>query len=259
MTAITTSWSSSSAWAWRALRYDQTTFWRTPGPFFQIGLPAMMLLIFGSMNEDAVELAGQSYTNYLTVGMATFTVTTGAYGGMAVRMTYRRETGIFQRLRTTPLPPSALIAGNVGSALVVVLAGITSVLVTGVAVFDASLPSNWPLFVAGVLLGAIACGSLGILLSSFVKSLEGVDAMVWATVMPVLFISGAFQHVEPGSLLARVADLFPPRHALALIGEGSGVPAVGGSEPVHIAILLGWTAFGITLGARRFRWEPSRA
>ena len=250
---------TAAVWAWRAFRYDQTTFWRTPGPFFQIGLPAMMLLIFGSMNEDAVELAGESYTSYLTVGMATFTVTTGAYAGMAVRMTYRRETGIFQRLRTTPLPPAALIAGNVGSALAVVLSGITCVLVTGAVVFDASLPTSWPTFVTGVLLGAIACGALGVVLSSFVRSIEGVDAMVWATVMPVLFISGAFQHVEPDSLLGRIASVFPPRHALGLISDGAGIRAVDGSAALHVAVLRAWTVLGVMVGARRFRWEPTRA
>ena len=250
---------TAATWAWKALRYDQTTYWRTPGPFFQIVLPAMMLVIFGQMNEDAVELAGDSYTSYLTVGMTTFTVATGAYSGMAVRMTYRREAGIFQRLRTTPLPPAALIAGSVGSTLLVVLAGIAAVLGTGTLLFDASLPSGWVLYLTGVLLGAAACGALGLALASFVKSVEGVDAMIWGTLMPVLFISGAFQHVPADSLLGRIASFFPPRHALGLIGDGAGVPAVDAPAALHVAVLLLWTAAGVAIGTRRFRWAPLRA
>ena len=244
---------------WHAFRYDQATYWRTPGPFFQIALPAMMLTIFGTMNEDAVELAGESYSRYLTVGMVTFTVATTAYAGMAVRIAYRREAGILQRLRTTPLAPSALIAGNVGSTLLVVSFGVVAVLATGAVLFDAPLPDRWLTFGAGIVLGAVACGALGIAMATFVRSMEGIDAMVWATLMPTVFISGAFQHVEPASFFGRLANVFPPRHVLALVSDGAGLPVVDGPVLVHVAVLLAWTAAGVAIGAHRFRWAPLRA
>lgn len=252
---------SALRWTWRGVRYDQQTFWRTPGPFFAIAMPVMMLLIFGNLNQDGTmdDLGGGAYSSYLAIGMVAFAVAATAYGNLLARITYRRETGIYRRLQATPLPSAALLGGAVLSTLLVIIIGISAVLVTGRVLFDASLPSSWPLFAAAVLMGAAACGAIGVAASAMVHSAETVDTVAMATMMPILFISGVFQYIDPSTFLGRIGALFPPHHILMITADASDVPTTGGGAWGHLAVLTTWTLIAGVIAARRFRWAPTRS
>ena len=244
-------------WAWRVMRYDLLTFWRVPAAlFFTLAMPLLMLVVFGALNRnDGVELlTGVPYTRYLVLGLVAFSIGTTAYGNLAARTTFRRVSGIYQRLRTTPLPVRALVAGQVASALLALVVVITALLVVGALFFDGTAPANWPLFLLVLVLGIASCSAVGIALSTFVPSVEAVDPIVFATMLPVAFISGAFQYVQPGSAIGRVADVFPLRHILLLTLRAFDVPGGNGSVWPHLAVVAAWGAMGAVVAVRRFRW-----
>jgi ABC-2 type transport system permease protein len=249
-------------WTARAFRYEQTSFWRTPGaPVFTVGMPLVMLAIFGALNRDDTisQLRGVPVSRYLVVGLVSFTLATTAYGMLSARVTFRRETGIYQRLRTTPLPASAFVAGQVATAITVVAATVALLLGVGVAFYDGSWPADWPLFLLVVLLGSACCCSIGLAVSTFVPSAEAIDAVVWGTVMPVTFISGTFQYVPPDSLLGRIGGLFPVRHILDVSLEAFDLPGSPGAVWRHLAVIVAWTAVAGVVAVRRFRWAPRRS
>ena len=71
------------------------------------------------------------------------------FTNIAVTLSLRRDNGILKRLRGTPLPPWAFIAGVVGSSIIVsiVLALLTTgfgILVYGVHVPSTSAPPRRP-------------------------------------------------------------------------------------------------------------------
>ena len=138
-----------------------------------------------------------------------------------------------------------------------VVVSIVLLVTVSVACFDVALPTNWPLFLTVVLLGAACSCALGAAVSTFVTRLETIDPVVFATMLPIAFVSGVFQYVPSDSFLARVASVFPIRHMVLANMRAFGVPA-GGSVGAHLAVLALWTFAAAAVAVRRFRWAPSR-
>lgn len=242
----------------RYYRYDQRTFWRMPqGAFFTFALPVFMLVIIGTLNDGDVDDTGVPYTRYLLVGMVAFTLASSTYGNLAARLVFRRETGIYQRLRTTPVPAAALVTGQIISAVTVAALTLAVLLTTASLLFDVALPTDWATFLLVVALGAACCCALGAAISTAITRVEAADPVVFATMLPIAFISGTFQYIPPDSALARVADLFPVRHIVLATMDSFGLPGTG-SLAVHLAVIAAWGAAGAVLAVRRFRWAPSR-
>lgn len=244
-------------WAVRVLRYDQLTFWRVPAAvFFQVGMPLLLLTIFGTLNRNnGIELlTGVPYTRYLVVGLITFAIGGTAYGGLVARTTYRRSTGIYQRLRTTPLPVRALVAGQVASAMMGIAVIVTALVAVGIAFFRGTAPHHWPLFVLVLLVGTGSCCAVGMAVSTFVPSVEVADPIVFGTMLPIAFVSGAFQYVDPSSTMSRIADVFPLHHILLVTLRAFDLPGGVGSPLTHLAVVSAWGVAGATIAVRRFRW-----
>ena len=248
-------------WTGRAFRYEQRSFWREPaGKFFTVAMPVLMLVIFGGLNGDGHirELGNIHFSRYMTVGMVAFSVATTSYGMLSARVTFRRESGIYQRLRTTPLPASAFVAGQILNALTVVALTITILLVVGTTFEDGTWPTNWPLFLFVLALGAASCSAIGLAVSTFVTSGEAIDPVIWGTMMPVTFISGMFDYVPPNSAIGRVASVFPVSHLLQAELRAFGLPGSSGVLWEHLAVIAVWGVVCGVVAARRFRWAPHR-
>lgn len=237
------------------LNYEQRTFWRNPaGVFFTLGLPVLMLVIFTTLNGDDVFEDGSTFGDYFVPGMLTFGLINATYGNLASKLVVRRESGQLKRARSTPLPLPMLLTGMLTSAVVLALVIITVVLSTGRIAYGVPLPHRWGLLVLVLLLGGASFAALGLALSTFIPNADAADPMVFGTVLPLLFISGVFDQVPQGSLLDRIADIFPVSHlfsaALATSGTSSTAPYQ------HLAIVATWGTAGAFIAARRFHWAP---
>lgn len=237
------------------LTYEQRTIWRNPAAvFFSLGLPLVMLAIFTTLNADDVLPDGRTFASYFVPGMLVFGLVNATYGVIATRTVLRREGGQFKRARATPLPLRVLLTGMVLSSLVSATVAAVLVLAVGRLAFDVALPGRPGVVLLCLLVGGTSFSALGLALSTVIPNPDAADPMVYGTVLPLLFISGVFDQVPAGSLLDRVADVFPVRHlleaAMATTGHGDGRLAL------HLAIVAGWGVVGSLVAARRFRWDP---
>ena len=238
------------------LRYEQRTFWRNPaGVFFTLGLPVLMLVIFTTLNGDDVFDDGSSFGDYFVPGMVTFGLINATYGNLATKVVVRRESGQLKRARSTPLPLPMLLTGMLTNAVVVALVIIAVVLGTGRLAYGVPLPDRWGLLLLVLLIGGASFAALGLALATLIPNTDAADAMVFGTVLPLLFISGVFDQVPQGSVLDRIADIFPVSHlfnvALATTGASSADPYP------HLAIVALWGAAGAIIAAKRFRWAAT--
>lgn len=239
------------------LRYELRAFWRTPqAVLFTFALPLLMLVIFATINgnEPVGAFGGRRFVEYFVPGMLAFGAITATYGNLAARTVYRRETGQLKRLRATPLPAASYLIGSVTNAAIVSLAVSGAVIAVGRVFYDVALPAAWPELLALLLIGAASFSAMGLALSTCITSPEAVDATIFATMLPVLFISGVFQVVPPGSTLGRIAAVFPIRHML------QPALAIYSARPIRgtdIVIVLAWGTAGALIAARRLRWTPS--
>ena len=237
------------------LRYEQRTFWRNPaGVFFTLGLPVLMLVIFTTLNGEDVFDDGSRFGDYFVPGMLTFGLINATYGNLASKVVVRRDSGQLKRARSTPLPLLMLLTGMLANAVVVALVIIAVVLGTGRLAYGVPLPDRWGLFALVILVGGASFAALGLALSTLIPNADAADPMVFGTVLPLLFISGVFDQVPPGSVLDRIADIFPVSHqftaALATTGATDADPYR------HLALVALWGAAGAVIAVKRFRWAP---
>ena len=102
-----------SGLAWRQYRLERKMFWRNPSAaFFNFMLPLIFLGFFGALLHD-----DQDVLQVIVPGIAGMAVMSTTFNALAFNITALRELGILKRIRGTPLPTSAYLAGIFGSAV----------------------------------------------------------------------------------------------------------------------------------------------
>lgn len=247
---------------WHQTRYQNKIFWRTPiAAFFTMVFPLMLLVLFTAIfGNDVIEELGVTSAQFFTPGLAVFAAVSSAYTGLAIGTAMARDNGILKRVRGTPIPPSAYIAGRVTSSIwmafiaVVVMMAI-GVIFYGVQIYPRTLPAAVVTFIVGV-----ACfAALGLLVAAVAPNGDAAPAITNATLLPVAFISDIFFSVEdPPRWMEVAGDFFPLKH-FANAFRACFDPTEAGMQ-FHwgeLAYMALWGVVAAVLAIRYFKWEPS--
>ncbi len=243
-------------------KYEQKSYWRNPpSAFFTFAFPLMFLLIFGSLNAGN-RLGNLPFNQFYVPGILAFGVISATYTNLAMTLTIRRDAGVLKRLRGTPLPAWALLAGLMTSCLLVSIVLSALVVGIGVLLFDFRVPPHLPAIAVALLLGVACFSAVGVAVTSLIRNSDAAPAVVNGLLFPVLFLSGVFYPLPAGSLISRVADLFPVSHfgRALFVAFDPRLPA----GPLHgfawpdLAVLAAWTVGASLLAVRTFRWTPTR-
>jgi ABC-2 type transport system permease protein len=241
--------------------YVNKAFWRNPSrAFFTFAFPLMFLVIFTSLlGHYIVHLGPASVksSTYYVAAMASFGVITACYNNIAIGMTFQRDAGILKRTNGTPLPSGSFLAGRVLHALMV---GVLLVAVTaafGRAAYSANIPTGITLFHFLVMLvvGAAAFCALGLAVTALIPNADASAAIVNASILPLLFLSGIFIPfgTNTPSWILWVARVFPVRHFATGMQAGFLGTPFNWSD---VAVVAAWGVAGLLLAARFFSWEP---
>jgi ABC-2 type transport system permease protein len=245
---------SGTALALRQIAYENRAFWRNPpAAFFTFVFPLLFMLIFNV-------LFGADAARFFTPAIIVFGVVTATFTNLAMSISIVRDAGVLKRVRGTPLPPWAYLAGRIGHAVLVALLLVVIVAAFGALVY--SVPVPWDALPALVLLLAVAAAAfsaLGLGVAGLIPNADAAPAIVNAVVLPVLFISNVFIQMDnaPG-WLDTVSHLLPVRHFadamldLYRLGADAGVPWAA------IGVIAAWGVIGVALALRFFSWEPRR-
>ncbi len=247
------------------VRYEQKAYWRNPASaFFTFVFPLVFLVIFASLNNGTTIsfLGGLAYNQFYVPAIIAFGVISATYTQLAISLSLRRQSGELKRFRATPLPAWALIGGLLGNSVVV--AALITVLTAalGVLAYGVVFPGHWLALGLSLAVGAAAFCAIGVMMSTLVPNADAAPAVVNAVFFPVLFLSGTFFPVDPTSVLARIADLFPIRHFNQALFSAFDPRLAHG--PTHgfawtdITVVALWAIAASLIAVRRFRWEPRR-
>ena len=103
------------------LRNQQLLFWRNrESAVFVFVFPPMLFLLLGAV-YDGTSTASRLPT-VCSSGCSATGAPTRRFGGLAITLVIRRESGVLKRLRATPLPPATFLAAVLVSTLVVFVA-----------------------------------------------------------------------------------------------------------------------------------------
>jgi ABC-2 type transport system permease protein len=247
------SWASA---AWRQYRLERRMFWRNPtAAFFGFLLPLLLLAMFG-----AVFAGEQEQLDVVVPGIAGMSVMAATFVALAYNLTFLRERGILKRLRGTPLPSSAYLAGIAANAIANTVLQVAVVIVAGRLFFGIPWPGDWIALLVFLAAGVICFASLGVALSHAIPNSESAPAYVNAVFLPMIILAGVFYDDEDAPAVLRdIAEAMPLKH---LIDGLSGAMVNGegiADQTVALAALCLWAVAGIALAVRGFSWEARRS
>jgi ABC-2 type transport system permease protein len=244
---------------------DQRTFWRNrTRAFFSFALPLMFLVIFASLNHgDRLEDRGMIPADaFIVPGLLAYGVIMATFTNLATDLALMRDSGVLKRMRGTPLPAPAFVAGKIASAVLVAAAVSALTLLVADLAYGVSVPARTlPGLVLALAAGTACCAALGIGVTGLIRSADSAAAVTSALVLPLTFISGVWG--EFGGMppwLHHIAQAFPIQHlANALqvaFDPRTAGPGISGGD---LLALLGWLAVGAWLSLRVLRAEMRRA
>jgi len=241
---------------WHQLKAEQLVFWRSrEAAIFVFLFPPLLFVLLASIFGDGTE-NGRPVSSYLVSGLIGYAVANTALGGLAITLVVRREYAILKRLRSTPLPSTLYLAMVLVSNLVVVALQSATVILLGVVLYGADLPSRPFSFVAVLAFGAVAFAGLGLAAAALIRSSEAVAAVVNVIVLPMSFLSGSFGETDNlPRVLEVVADALPLRYLVELVLATYVDGEHLWEHPTALAVVAAWGLAGYLVAARRFGWE----
>jgi ABC-2 type transport system permease protein len=245
----------------RQIRYVNKAFWRNPASaFFTFAFPLMFLVIFTSLLGHGTVAIGSRLVNistYYVASMAAFAVITACFNNIAISITFQRDSGVLKRTDGTPLPAAAFLGARIVHA---VLAAVMLVVITiafGRLAYSADVPTGLTLlrFAVMLLVGTAAFCALGLAITVVIPNADASPAIVNATILPLLFLSGIFIPFgnDTPSWILWIARIFPVKHFAAGMQAGF----LGTSfRWTDVLIVAAWGLAGLLVAARYFSWEP---
>jgi ABC-2 type transport system permease protein len=240
----------STLLAWEQFRLERKMFWRNPSAaFFNFLLPLLLLVLtataFG-VDDESLEV--------LIPGVAGMGVLATTFTSLAFNFTLRRDDGILKRVRGTPMPTGAYMAGQMASVALNAFLQVAMVVLIGNLAYGVDWPQEPLLLVAFTTLGLVCFAALGVAFSHVIPNADAAPAYTNAVFLPLIFISGVFYSAdELPEALKVIAEALPLKHLIdglseAIVGGGADVGAAA-------AIVGAWALGGLLVAVRFFRWE----
>ncbi len=231
--------------------------WRVPiGPLMGLGLPILLLIIFGS-------IPALTQTSHALGGLSFFSVSYPVLIGMTIislslivvprsLVTYR-ETGILRRLSVTPVPPIWLLSAQVIVNIILAIAGLVILTVVGVIAFKLEPPKNVLGFLVANLLNITSLFALGLWVAAIAKNTGVANGIGGLLFYILLFFGGLWvpREIMPQSL-RNMSDWTPLGASVAAIQN-----TMHGTFPTtqSLICLIAYTVVFGFLAVRYFRWE----
>ena len=243
------------------VRYTNKAFWRNPASaFFTFAFPLMFLVIFTTLlGHNRVNLGDRtvSSASYYVAAMASFAVITACYTNVAMNVTFQRDLGVLKRTRGTPLPGGVYLGARVLHALMVAVLLVVVTAGFGRLFYQADIPTGITLvrFLVVLVIGAGSFCALGFAVTALIPNADASPAIVNASILPLLFLSGIFIPLGASApaWIRWIARVFPVHHFAA--GMQAGFLGTSFSW-TDVLIVAAWGVGGLLLAIRFFSWEP---
>ncbi|QDQ98299.1 ABC transporter permease [Tomitella fengzijianii] len=211
--------------------------------------PVMFVVLFAFVfGASITNTGGPSYKEFLLPGIMGQTIVFTAFI-VATGITADLDKGIIDRFRSLPIRRSSVLIGRSIASLLHSSIGIVVMALTGLAIGWRIRNSAAEALLAFALVLLFGFGMiwLGILIGSWLRSVEAVNGFMFATLFPITFLSNAFVPTEPMPTWLRTIAEWNPVSSLVqslrvLWGNG---PAAGPDDalPLQYPVIttLIWT------------------
>jgi len=209
-----------------------------------------------SAREEPLQVAGSRYVDWLIPGIVGLTIMGTSMWGIGFAIVQARMRKLLKRLVASPMRKSEYLLAQVAWRMVLLPPEAGVPLVFGV--FVLGMPVRGSLLSLSVvcLAGALAFGSLGLLLASRARTFEAISGLMNLSMVPMWILSGVFfsssnfpQAMQPAIQALPLTALNNALRSIVLEGEPLG------SVVRELAVLGAWGVGGFALALRLFRWR----
>ncbi|GAA2207938.1 ABC transporter permease [Nonomuraea monospora] len=213
---------------------------------FVVAFPVLLYLINANIYGSQADGTGVGYNVVLMVSMAAYGALASSMMSSAVPLAAERQSGWLRQIQITPLPPWAVVAAKLASAMTLVLPSLLLVGLVAVVQQGVSLPpGRWLALLLALWLGVVPFVALGLALGSLLSA----DACQPATMicMFALTIAGGLWFPPDlfGGVMRTVAEITPSFHYASLgwsLAGGHGVAMLDVLVVAAWAVVLGGAA-----------------
>ena len=231
--------------------------------FFTIALPLVVLLIINATSGERflTDASGDWPVDaFVCVAITAFTAVSATFTNLANMVPIRREEGVLQRWRSTPLPVWVLVGGHVLSAMAIAAVSTIFMLGIGVALYNVSVPAaSLPALIVTLLTATISFAAMGMAVAAVVPTASAASGIANAIILPMALISNVFIPMEdPPAEIDLVANLFPLRPFVdALQAPLHPIDPAVAPQWDRLAVIAIWGAVGFAVAVRQFRWNAA--
>ncbi len=246
----------------RQVRYEQLSFWLNPiGAAFTVGFSVVFLILLGASagNSHIAFYGNIRLVQYYVPGFAAYGVMAACFNILAITLVNRREMGLLKRLRLSPLPTWALLTAIVVSSMVIAAVEVVILLAVGRLGFNVHFPDNVGAFVVAIVVGMLSFSALGVAMSTLVPNQDAAGPIVSIIFFVLLFLSGLWFPLKPGSGLAQFSAYFPVHHFITAVFAPFNTQKGASPWAWHDLLIVAiWGAVGAIVAVRRWKWSPRR-
>jgi ABC-2 type transport system permease protein len=199
---------------------------------------------------------GSRYIDFLLPGLLGMNIMGSSIWSLAFGVVEARRKKLLKRLIATPMPRHEYLLSFLLSRLTMLVVEVSTLLGFGILVFGVPMRGSLVSFTALCVVGSLSFSSLGLLIASRVRTIEGVSGLTNSIMMPMWIVSGVFFSAQ------RFPDLIQPViRALPLTAmidalRGNMLQGAGLAQLwPQMAVLGAWLIVCFTLALKLFRWK----
>lgn len=204
----------------------------------------------------SVSGAALRYVDWVLPGVLAMNIMFSSLWGVGWVIVRYRKNGVLRRLKATPLSPWEFLTAQVFSRLLVVLGASLVVYIGASLLLDFPMHGSYLALLLVYVAGALCLISLGLIVSSRLRTEEVADGLLNLISWPMLLLSGVWFSMEGASGAAQILSRFLP---LTHVVEGARAVMIDGAGVLQvlpqIGMLAGLALLFLTLAAWMFRWE----
>ena len=206
--------------------------------------------------EQFMREPGSRYIDFLIPGLLGMNLMGGSIWSMGFAIVDARRRKLMKRLVATPMPRHYYLLSFLISRLAMLVIEVGAFLGFAVLVFGVPVRGSLVLVAALCVLGTLAFGAIGLLLSSRARTIETASGLMNVTMLPMWILSGVFFSSQ------RFPDAVQPIiEALPLTALNDALRAtmLQGATLTQIApqlgVLAAWLIVCFPLALKLFRWR----
>jgi ABC-type multidrug transport system permease subunit len=206
--------------------------------------------------DELMREPGSRYIDFLIPGLLGMNLMGGSIWSMGFAIVDARRRKLMKRLVATPMPRHYFLLSFLISRLAMLVVEVGAFLGFAVLVFGVPIRGSLALVAGICVLGTLAFGAIGLLISSRAKTVEAASGLMNLTMLPMWILSGVFFSSQ------RFPDVVQPvikALPLTAVNDALRATMLQGATVVQVApqmaVLAAWLLVCFPLALKLFRWR----